>query len=106
VLVTAVSALGFVLVQLVVQVMFGGLRNWIPGVSQWFVILFNPATVTSLFFIAGAVITRKKTGSSRMAALFLFTASVVALVVFTLVGIYFRGPNWEFFWSASQWPVQ
>jgi quinol-cytochrome oxidoreductase complex cytochrome b subunit len=106
VLVTAVSTLGFVLVQLAIQVLFGGLRNWVSGVSQWFIILFNPATVTSLFFIAGAVITKRKTASSRMAALFLFTASLVALVVFTLVGIYFRGPNWEFFWSASQWPVQ
>jgi hypothetical protein len=40
-----------------------------------------------------------------MGVLVLFTASLVALVVFTVVGIFFRGPNWDFFWSASRWPV-
>jgi quinol-cytochrome oxidoreductase complex cytochrome b subunit len=106
VLVSAGSALAIVLIQLVILVRLGGLRDWVPGVSQWFVMLMNPAMVTSVLFILGAEITRRRTGSSRMGVLVLFTASLVALVVFTLMGIYFRGPNWEFYWSATQWPVQ
>jgi quinol-cytochrome oxidoreductase complex cytochrome b subunit len=105
VLISAASALMIVVIQLMVMVRFGGLRDWVPGISQWFVILFNPALVTSALFIAGAEVARRKTGSTRMAALVLFTSTLVALIIFTVVGIYFRGPNWEFYWSASQWPV-
>jgi quinol-cytochrome oxidoreductase complex cytochrome b subunit len=94
-----------VVLQLFIAVKFGGLRNWIPGISQWFVLLFNPATVTTMLFIGLTEIVRRRSGSSRMAALTLFTCSFVALVIFTVVGIWFRGPNWEFFWSVNQWPL-
>ena len=105
VLVTAGWALLLLVVELAVLLTAGGLRDWIPGVSQWWVMLLNPATVTAILFILGAEWARKRTGSTRMAALVLFTASAVALVVFTVVGIYFRGPNWEFYWSVNQWPA-
>ena len=26
-------------------------------------------------------------------------------LILTVVGTYFRGPNWDFFWSRSQWPI-
>jgi len=91
--------------QLFIAVKFGGLRNWFPGISQWFVLLFNPATITAMLFILVTEVVRRRSGSSRMAALTLFTCSFVALVIFTVVGIWFRGPNWEFFWSVNQWPV-
>lgn len=103
------SALGTVLLvvlQLFIMVRFGWLRDWIPGISQWFVMLINPATITTLLFILAAELVRRRQKSSRMAALVLFTCSFMALLIFTAVGIWFRGPNWEFFWSASQWPVQ
>jgi quinol-cytochrome oxidoreductase complex cytochrome b subunit len=106
VLVSAGIALAIVLLQLLVMVTAGGLRDWIPGVSQWFVMLLNPAVITSALFILGAEVVKRRTGSTRMGVLVLFTASLVALVLFTVVGIFFRGPNWEFYWSASQWPVQ
>ena len=91
--------------QLVVMVRFGWIRDWFPGISQWFVILLNPATLTGAAFILAAEITRRKTKSTRMASLLLFTCAFTALVIFTMVGIWFRGPNWEFYWSVNQWPV-
>ena len=102
---SAVFALILVVIQLFVMVRYGGLRDWFPGISQWFVILFNPAIITAALFIVVAEVIRRRMNSTRMAALVLFTCSFVALVVFTVVGIWFRGPNWEFFWSVSQWPV-
>ncbi len=102
---SAAGAFTVVLVQLVILVRFGGLRDWIPGVSQWFVMLLNPATLTTLLFLLAAEVVRRLYHSTRMAALVLFTASFVALVMFTVMGIWFRGPNWDFFWSASQWPT-
>ena len=106
VLYAAVGAFLLVVVQLFIMIRFGWLRDWFPGISQWFVMLLNPATITGALFIGVAEVTRRKTKSTRMASLALFTCAFVALVVFTAVGIWFRGPNWEFYWSASQWPVQ
>lgn len=94
-----------VVIQLFVTVRLGGLRDWFPDISQWFVMLVNPATVTVLLFMVFAEVIRRKLKSTRMAALVLFTCSFLALVLFTVVGIWFRGPNWEFFWSVNQWPV-
>mgnify|MGYP006288332207 CR=1 FL=1 len=103
---SAVFALALVLSQLFILIRFGWLRDWIPGISQWFVMLINPATITALAFILSAEWVRRRSGSSRKAAVWLFTSSFVALVLFTVVGIWFRGPNWEFYWSAGQWPAQ
>jgi quinol-cytochrome oxidoreductase complex cytochrome b subunit len=102
---SAVFAFLLVLLQLLVMIRWGWLRDWYPGISQWFVLLINPATITGgLFFLVAEVIRRRRK-SSRMAALALFTCSFVALLIFTAVGIWFRGPNSEFFWSQNQWPV-
>jgi quinol-cytochrome oxidoreductase complex cytochrome b subunit len=105
VLYSAAVAFLLVILQLFIMTRFGWLRDWFPGISQWFVMLVNPATITGAVFIAMAEITRRKSSSTRMASLVLFTCAFMALVVFTVVGIWFRGPNWDFYWSASQWPV-
>ncbi len=102
---SAAGSFAVLVLQLFVLIRYGWLRDWMPGVSQWFVLLFNPATITAALFIIAAEVVRRRRRSSRMAALVLFTCSFVALVVFTVMGIFFRGPNWEFYWSASQWPV-
>ena len=102
---SALFALILVLLQLIVIIRFGWLRSWFPGISQWFVMLINPATITAGIFMLLAEWVRRRTRSTRMAALVLFTCSLVALVIFTAVGIWFRGPNWEFYWSVNQWPV-
>lgn len=106
VLCSAGFGLLLVISQLFVMVRYGWLRDWFPGISQWFVMLLNPATITAVIFILLAEITRRRMNSTRMGSLVLFTCTFVALVVFTVVGIWFRGPNWEFFWSTSHWPVQ
>ncbi|MEA3461667.1 MAG: cytochrome b N-terminal domain-containing protein, partial [Bacteroidota bacterium] len=102
---SAIFAFLLVVIQLFVIIRFGWLRDWLPDISQWFVMLINPATITGGTFILMAEIIRRRRQSSRMAALALFTCTFVALVIFTVIGIWFRGPNWEFFWSANQWPV-
>jgi quinol-cytochrome oxidoreductase complex cytochrome b subunit len=101
---SATFAFFLVVIQLIVLVRFGWLRDWFPGISQWFVMLINPATITAVAFMGLSEFVLRRSGSTRRAALVLFTCSFVALVIFTVVGIWFRGPNWEFFWSVKQWP--
>ncbi|UCG27978.1 MAG: cytochrome b N-terminal domain-containing protein [Bacteroidales bacterium] len=100
-----VMSLVVVIGQLFVMVRYGWLRDWFPGISQGVVMLVNPATLSVIGFVLWAGWIRRKTNSTRMASIALFTASLVAIVIFTAMGIWFRGPNWDFFWSRSQWPV-
>jgi hypothetical protein len=102
---SALVAFLLVLLQLFVMVRYGWLRTWFPEISQGFVMLINPATLSGGIFILMAETIRRRSQSTRMGALSLFTSTFVALVIFTAIGIWFRGPNWEFFWSPSQWPV-
>jgi cytochrome b-561 len=43
--------------------------------------------------------------STRAGALGLFTCFLCGFLVLTIVGTHFRGPNWDFYWSPSQWPL-
>lgn len=102
---SALFAFLLVVIQLFVMIRFGWLRDWFPKISQGVVMLVNPATITGALFILLAEWIRRKRQSTRMAALALFTCTFMALVIFTAMGIWFRGPNWEFYWSVNQWPV-
>jgi cytochrome b-561 len=95
----------FVIGLLAITVKFGWLRNWFPDIAQLAIIFINPGTVIVVFFAFWSLHTLKKTGSTRMAAIALFTCFIVGFLVLTVMGIHFRGPNWDFFWSPSQWPI-
>lgn len=88
-----------------VIVRFGWLASWFENIPQLLVMLFNPATLTALFYILWAKRIQKRTASSRMSAISLFTCTMTGFVIFTVIGIWFRGPNWEFYWSHANWPV-
>ncbi|MFH1279231.1 MAG: cytochrome b N-terminal domain-containing protein [Candidatus Eisenbacteria bacterium] len=88
-----------------IPVRFGWIRNWFPDASQLWVILVNPGTLLTAAYAAYSLIVLKRTGSTRLGAIALFTCFVAGFVVLTYVGSELRGPNWEFFWSKSGWPV-
>jgi len=93
---SAIAAFAIVVIQVFVFVKWGWLRDWFPGISQWFVLLFNPATISTGGFVVIAELVKRRMGSTRMAALAMFTMAIVALIIFTVIGIWFRGANWEF----------
>jgi len=105
---TGLSALFAVLVTvLLVFIMerYGWMRDWWPGIPHVIVMLINPATLSALFYILWARIIKRRHGSLRMSAIALFTSAMTGFIIYTAIGIWFRGPNWEFFWSAAKWPV-
>ena len=104
-LLSTAIALAITLITVFIYIRFGWLRDWFPDISQGWVLFFNPASIMAVTFILYSVHVRKKTRSSRMAAIVLFSAALTALIVLTIIGIWFRGPNWEFYWSSSQWPT-
>jgi quinol-cytochrome oxidoreductase complex cytochrome b subunit len=79
---------------LTVQV--GWLRDWFPEISQIIIICINPATILTTLYALWSIAVLKKTESTRMAAIAIFTCILVGFIVYTVVGNWFRGANWEF----------
>ncbi len=88
-----------------VPVNFGWLRNWFPDISQLWVILVNPGSLLTAAYAAWSIRTLQKTRSTRLAAIALFTCFVAGFLITTYVGMNLRGPNWDFYWSQSDWPA-
>ncbi len=88
-----------------IPVNFGWLRNWYPDISQLVVILINPGSLLTAAYAAWSILVLHRTGSTRMGAIALFTCFVVGFIILTYVGTNLRGPNWDFYWSESEWPV-
>jgi quinol-cytochrome oxidoreductase complex cytochrome b subunit len=88
-----------------VPVAFGWLRTWFPGVSQLVVMVVNPGTLLTLAYALWSLAVLRRTGSTRLAAIALFTCFLAGFVVLTYVGMNLRGPNWGFYWSPADWPV-
>lgn len=91
---------------LMVYIRFGWIRDWIPSAPPVVIMIINPATFSGCLYILWAEMVRTKMQSTRFAAIALFTCIMTALIIFTAIGIWFRGPNWEFFWPGTEWPVQ
>lgn len=86
-------------------VTFGWLRNWFPSIPQIFIIVINPGSILTGFYMAWSLYVLHTTRSTRLSAIALFTCFIVGFLILTYVGTYLRGPNWGFYWSMSQWPV-
>jgi quinol-cytochrome oxidoreductase complex cytochrome b subunit len=104
-LASALFATVFVMGLEAFAIRFGWLRAWFPSISQLWIILINPGTVIAAAFIAWSQAILRRTGSTRLSAIALFTTILVAFLILTVIGTHFRGPNWSFYWSKSQWPV-
>jgi len=83
---------------------FGWLREWFPKIPQLAVTLVNPATLLASAYALYSIWCIRRYQSARAGALALFTCFLCGFVVLTMIGTYFRGPNWTFYWSPAQWP--
>ncbi|MBI4907910.1 MAG: cytochrome b N-terminal domain-containing protein [Acidobacteria bacterium] len=83
---------------------FGWIREWFPHVPQLVVTALNPGTLLTLVYGLYSVWLVKRYQSTRAGALGLFTCFLCGFLVLTVIGTYFRGPNWDFYWSPSLWP--
>jgi hypothetical protein len=84
---------------------YGWLREWFPDIPQLVVTAINPGTVLTAAYAAYSLWLVRRYNSSRAGALALFTCFLCGFVVLTIIGTYFRGPNWHFYWSPADWPA-
>jgi quinol-cytochrome oxidoreductase complex cytochrome b subunit len=101
---SSVASAAMTVAMLAFTVKYGWLRNWFPDIPQLAIIALNPGTVLVAAFATLSLVTLKRTGSTRNAAISLFTAFLVGFVILTYFATVHRGPNWEFYWTPSSWP--
>ncbi len=83
----------------------GWLREWYPKLPPVIITFVNPGTVILVLCMTWSMLVTKITNSTRLGALAMFCCFLVGFVILTYFATVHRGPNWEFFWSQSQWPV-
>ncbi len=83
---------------------FGWLRQWFPDIPQPVITFFNPGTLLVALYAAYSLWIVKHHESARAGALALFTCFLCGFIVMTVIGVHFRGPNWDFYWSPADWP--
>ncbi len=87
-----------------IAIRFGWIREWFPNAPQLLITFINPGTVLTLIYAAYSVWCVRRYNSTRAGALGLFTCFLCGFLLLTIIGTYFRGPNWVFYWSPAQWP--
>jgi quinol-cytochrome oxidoreductase complex cytochrome b subunit len=88
-----------------IAITFGWIRTWFPDAPQLVITFFNPGTIIAFLYAVYSLWLVKRHDSIRAGALGLFTCFLCGFVVLTVIGTYFRGPNWEFYWSPADWPA-
>ena len=87
------------------SVRLGWFGNHAGGWLRVLAMVVNPATLMAASCILWSLIVRKRTASTRLSAMALFSFGIAAYAVFTALGLWFRGPDWEFYWPGATWPV-
>ncbi|MEE8361957.1 MAG: hypothetical protein V3R71_07355, partial [Gemmatimonadales bacterium] len=81
------------------------LKKLVDEIPAIVVIFFNPGTLFVLGAAAWSIGLLRRTNSTRMAAIGLFSCFLVCFVILTYFATFLRGPNWDFYWSQADWPV-
>lgn len=87
-----------------VAIRFGWLREWFPDIPQLAITLVNPGTILAMIYGLYSIWLVRRHCSARAGAVGLFTCFLCGFVLLTIIGTWFRGPNWMFYWSPSEWP--
>jgi len=101
---TIIFSLFVTIMMIFITIRLGWLREWFKDVPGFIVMTINPATLSALLYISWSVLIKRRTRSTRMAGIALFICAMTGLIIFTAMGIWFRGPNWDFYWSHYHWP--
>lgn len=102
---SAIFGAAVVAALLALTINFGWFRTWFPDIPQLIIILVNPGTILVVIFAGWSLYIISRENSTRAGAIALFTCFLVAFAILTYVATVHRGPNWDFYWSKSQWPI-
>lgn len=86
-------------------VRIGWLRQWAPHIPQLVITVVNPGALLVAIYVAYSLWIIIRSNSIRMGAIAMFTCFLVSFTLLTYFASYHRGPNWQFYWWPSQWPI-
>ncbi len=101
---SALFATVFIVGLLWFTVQQGWLRTWFPAIPQLAITVLNPGSVIVVAFALWSLGTVRRSGSTRLGAIALFTCFLVGFTILTYFATVHRGPNWDFYWSQASWP--
>jgi len=76
-------------------------RAWLRVMHPLIPLLINPATILVAVIAGWSALVHRTTRSTRCTVLAFFTASLIAVVLVTAIGLWFRGPDWQFILPGS-----
>jgi quinol-cytochrome oxidoreductase complex cytochrome b subunit len=89
-------ASSIILITILVLAAFGWIREWFPSFPGQLMIIFNPGVLIAMIFALFSWVISRKTKSIRLGLIALYTCLLTGFALFTAVGIWLRGPDWEF----------
>lgn len=104
-LLSAICTIAAISLLFFVNLRTGGVRHFYPDSPQWLIDIFNPGTLTVLYLVVFFFVAGYLTESLREASIGLFTGFLIGFTLFSVIGIFLRGPNWEFYWFWQTWPA-
>jgi quinol-cytochrome oxidoreductase complex cytochrome b subunit len=93
---SSIYAFILILIQMIVITQSGWIRNWFPEIPQSLLIVLNPGMVTAYLFIIFSILVSRRSQSKRLGLISLYTCLLTGYSMFTMIGIWFRGPDWQF----------
>jgi len=93
---SGIFAFGLIFLISSILVGLGWIRDWFPSMPSALMIILNPGVITAIIFSLYSLIVTKRTKSIRLGAIALYSCILTGYALFTAIGIWFRGPDWEF----------
>jgi hypothetical protein len=76
----------------------GAGAQWTRNAPSVLALIANPGSLLALLYAVWSWLVLRSTSSTRMGVFALVSCSLVGGTIITIVGIWLRGPNWEFVW--------
>jgi quinol-cytochrome oxidoreductase complex cytochrome b subunit len=98
-LVVSVSVIGaLILTVTLMWIAIGTGHHWSRNAPPVITLIINPGTILAALFGIWSWLVARKTLSTKMGVFALASCCLTGGIIITILGIWFRGPNWEFVW--------
>ena len=91
-----VAGAGATIVVMAPAIIWGTGRAWLHSLHPLLPLLVNPATILAGCIVGWSWVIYRATRSTRCTVLAFSAASLVAVVLLTAIGLWFRGADWQF----------
>jgi len=82
----------------IMAIAIGGGWHWSRNAPAFVAMIANPGSILAALYGAWSWVVMRRTSSTKMGVFALATSSLTGGFMITFIGIWLRGPNWEFVW--------